>query len=151
MTPKELMRQCRRDHARRAELESVIAEGGVIDRREGGPHGVGTTSDPTASEAVALMASVDAAGAELDEMDDRLAEALRLVDRIGRGFRAHALAWLVVDAYYLDPLRPTWDQVGAALDCPKKGSTVRGWSDAALRWAGWRQELHDAHHAADAV
>lgn len=151
MTPKELMRQCRRDHVRRAELESVIAEGGVIDRREGGPHGVGTTSDPTASEAVALMESVTSAGAELDEMDDRLADALRLVDRIGRGFHANALAWLVVDAYYLDPLMPTWDQVGAALDEPRSGSTVRGWADAALWWAGWRQELHDARHAADAV
>ena len=151
MTPRELMRQCRRDHVRRAELQSVIAEGGVVDRREGGPHGVGTTSDPTASEAVALMESVDAAGAELDEMDDRLAEAMRLVDRIGRGFHAHALAWLVVDAYYLDPQRPTWDQVGAALDCPKSGSTVRGWSADALWWAGWRQELHDARHDADAV
>ena len=151
MTPKELMRQCRRDHVRRAELESVIAEGGVIDRREGGPHGVGTTSDPTASEAVALMESVAAAGAELDAMDGRLAEALRLVDWIGRGFRAHALAWLVVDAYYLDPAMPTWDQVGAALDEPRSGSTVRGWSDSALWWAGWRQELHDARHDADAM
>ena len=103
MTPKELMRQCRRDHARRAELQSVIAD------------------------------------------------ALRLVDWIGRGFPNHTLAWLVVDAYYLDPAMPTWDQVGAALDCPKSGSTVRGWSDAALWWAGWRQELHDARHDADAM
>ena len=30
MTPRELMRRCRRDHARRAELQSVIAEGGVV-------------------------------------------------------------------------------------------------------------------------
>ena len=147
----ELMRQCRRDHARRAELESIVAEGGVIERREGGPHGAGTTSDPTASEAVALMDSADAARAELAVMDERRDEALRLVDRIGRRYRAHLLAWLAVDAYYLDPAMPTWDEVGAALDCPKGGSTVRGWAHAALWWAQWTVELMSAHHDADAM
>lgn len=119
-----------------ATLEEAAARGGCFERHgSGGPHGRGTTSDPTAR---AAEERIDTLPGRIADARGRLAEAGRVVGdclamladmgrELGEG---HALA---VELYWVDGAS-TWSEVAEEMGRPV--STVWRMRDLAYRWMG---------------
>lgn len=99
----------------------------------GGSHGLGTHSDPTASEAqrriLSLDAQIDEAEARVDELERLIGDGLRVIAAVRMAVGDGAAD--AIEVYYVDRA-PTWSDVAHELGVTRE--TVRVWRDRALAW-----------------